>query len=546
MTYGNKIISSNKASFQVDLIVRLNKFIKKDLLTGRPRLNNEQWVPVLSEIIIAHQYAKTDQERIDLKNICNAFFGWRFASNILFLESVRKHLLSSGKMKEDVADQVWKIFQTIVFKMASRFSNDENRTYLATQLSTKAQCYEHDLEQPTVESIERKLSVKFLNKELRLFRPNGDEVCNFKEAIEIFRRTNVAVGIPSYSEGGAIQNPTEKIFQGLCKHFSREDVVLIGNFFHDVKDNTSVHFINKIKEQATISPNTNIYSLTMSTGTDENNHPILGKGNNLRNFFEVLHFGNESQQALKGAAVIDADLKTITEDGETHGITPEWIRELLYPIIYPVFQEPAQFVTPLYSRHEYDGSLTDNFIVGLMMLASGKYLRQPIGGDFGFAPVALRHFLYDMDWVNNVQQFGIDISMSLTAVINKLNVIETNLGEKIHNPVAPKLSFMVPEVLGAAIRILIKQSEQWGKVSNKSYDNKGEGFRPKNVLITPDYSSLTNSLLRLYNLEDKQLVLEKSFMAWDEILAEASNWGLSVEELIALLPKDRTVPVLKD
>jgi glycosyltransferase involved in cell wall biosynthesis len=93
---------------------------------------------------------------------------------------------------------------------------------------------------------------------------------------------------------------------------------------------------------------------------------IPGKGSAFRTMFEIAE-----RLEAKACAVVDADLRSIT---------PEWVQLLLAPVLHEGFD----YVCPLYSRHKYDGTITDSIVYPLVRSCFGRRVRQPIGGDFGF------------------------------------------------------------------------------------------------------------------------------------------------------------------
>src|SRR5207253_869212 len=66
-----------------------------------------------------------------------------------------------------------------------------------------------------------------------------------------------------------------------------------------------------------------------------------GKGSAFRAIFEAVGL-----LGARACAVVDSDLRSIT---------PEWIERLVGPIV----RGEAEYVTPLYARHKYDGTITN-------------------------------------------------------------------------------------------------------------------------------------------------------------------------------------------
>jgi hypothetical protein len=85
-------------------------------------------------------------------------------------------------------------------------------------------------------------------------------------------------------------------------------------------------------------------------------------------------------------------------------IRPQWIQYLAEPIL-----AGFNYVTPIYVRHKYDGSITNHIAYPLLRTLFGLRVRQPIGGDFGFSGRMARAFLSEKLWNENIAHFGIDI-----------------------------------------------------------------------------------------------------------------------------------------
>src|SRR3982074_2433003 len=93
-----------------------------------------------------------------------------------------------------------------------------------------------------------------------------------------------------------------------------------------------------------------------------------GKGSAFRAIFEVA-----TELGVEACAVVDSDLRSIT---------PEWIKRL----IAPVREHSADYVTPLYARHKFDGTITNNVAYPLTRSLYGRRLRQPVGRALGIRP----------------------------------------------------------------------------------------------------------------------------------------------------------------
>jgi hypothetical protein len=186
---------------------------------------------------------------------------------------------------------------------------------------------------------------------------------------------------------------------------------------------------------------------------------VGGKGAALRTLFEMAN-------ALKVDAlvVVDSDLRSIV---------PEWIELLAGPILKGGYD----FVAPLYSRHKYDGTITNTVTYPVTRALYGHRIRQPIGGDFGVSGDLIRYYLEREDWTADVSRFGIDIWMTTTALTGGFAVCQTRLGAKIHDPKDPgsDLGPMFRQVVGTLISMARDNADRWLAISG-SHEVPAYGF----------------------------------------------------------------------
>ncbi len=237
---------------------------------------------------------------------------------------------------------------------------------------------------------------------------------------------NIVIGIPSYNEGDSIAHVTEVIGKGLETYFPDKTSIII-NMDNNSSDNTKKVFL-KAK--------TRIEKKYISTDTG-----IKGKGNNLANLFNFVQ-----QFDVEAVATLDADLKSISK---------KWVEHLIKPIY-----EGYDFVTPLYSRHQFDGTLTNHICYPVIFGIFSTDIRQPIGGEFGFSPKLVDYWL-KQDWTETIKHYGIDIFMTLHALLGKFKVCQSGLGTKIHKASAPKLGIMFEQVIATLLSILVENKDKW-------------------------------------------------------------------------------------
>jgi hypothetical protein len=158
---------------------------------------------------------------------------------------------------------------------------------------------------------------------------------------------------------------------------------------------------------------------------------------------------------------VAADLRAkaiILFDADLTSITPEWVECFLEPIF-----DGYDFVVPIYSRHKYDGTITNNIAYPLLRTLYGLRVRQPIAGDFGISGKLARSFLVEQTWTDEVYHFGIDIWMTTIAICRNFKVCQTFLGtSKAHRTKDPSgLGRMFSQVVGTCFQLMIAFEYLW-------------------------------------------------------------------------------------
>ena len=146
-------------------------------------------------------------------------------------------------------------------------------------------------------------------------------------------------------------------------------------------------------------------------------------------------------------------------DSDLRSINPDWVKYLLEPIL----EKDYEFVTPVYSRYKYDGTITNNIVYNLVRSLYGQRIRQPIGGDFAFSRQLAHHYLEQNVWETDIARYGIDIWMTLNAIVAKARICQANLGVKIHDAKDPgeSLGPMFRQVCGTLFSLLEEQTSFW-------------------------------------------------------------------------------------
>jgi glycosyltransferase involved in cell wall biosynthesis len=266
------------------------------------------------------------------------------------------------------------------------------------------------------------------------------------DRIRDIKRTDILVGIPSFNNVRTIGHVVRAIQAGLTKYFPDRKAVIV-NSDGGSQDNTvetvqnaAIEDFDSILVKHSKEP---VFKITTPY------HGIPGKGSAFRTIFAIA-----DMLGAEACIVVDSDLRSIT---------PEWVELLAKPVLDKDFD----FVSPLYLRHKYDGTITNSIIYPLTRALYGKRVRQPIGGDFGFSGDMAAFYLSKDVWDTDVARYGIDIWMTTTAIANDFRVCQSFLGAKIHDAKDPgaDLSAMLCQVVGATFDLMEQYPDKWKSVA---------------------------------------------------------------------------------
>lgn len=258
-----------------------------------------------------------------------------------------------------------------------------------------------------------------------------------RESIEILSEdVDLLIGIPSYNCAETIGHVIQVVAQGIRDYFpSLKAIIVVAD--GQSEDRTRER-ANEVEVKSTIKKIVYKYK------------GLPGKGSALRSIFEVADLLN-----TKANTTVDADLTTIT---------PEWMELLLGPIINRWYD----YITPYYTRHKYDGTITNSICYPLTRALYGRQVRQPIGGDFGFSTALARTYLMKDVWESHVARFGIDIWMTTIAINEGFKIAQVNLGSKGHAPKDPSshLGPMFKQVVSTLFETMGLYEKNWRNIQH--------------------------------------------------------------------------------
>ncbi len=252
--------------------------------------------------------------------------------------------------------------------------------------------------------------------------------------IEEIESADILVGIPCYNNERTIAHVIQMVTHGLAMHYKDKRSVIL------VADGGSTDDTREVAKEFEIKPwqekITSIY------------RGPAGKGSAFRSVFEAA-----KRLHVKACMVVDSDLRSITSD---------WVKYLLEPVL----EKGYQYVSPVYTRYKYDGTITNNIVYNLTRALYGLRIRQPIGGDFAFDGSLAAYYIEQDVWDTDVARFGIDVWMTTNAITNDFKICQSNLGVKIHDAKDPAeaLGPMFRQVVHTLFVLMEQHEAQWKAV----------------------------------------------------------------------------------
>ena len=252
--------------------------------------------------------------------------------------------------------------------------------------------------------------------------------------MEEIESADILAGIPCYNNERTIEHVIQMVTHGLDRHYRHLRSVIM------IADGGSTDDTREVAKEFQIKPwQEKIVSIYRGPA---------GKGSAFRSIFEAAH-----KLRVKACMVVDSDIRSITSDWVTH-------------LLEPVLGYGYEFVSPVYTRYKYDGTITNNIVYNLNRCLYGLRLRQPIGGDFAFAGRLAAHYIDQDVWETDVARYGIDIWMTTHAITSGMKLCQSNLGVKIHDAKDPAESLgpMFRQVVHTLFQLMGQFESKWMSV----------------------------------------------------------------------------------
>jgi hypothetical protein len=176
-------------------------------------------------------------------------------------------------------------------------------------------------------------------------------------------------------------------------------------------------------------------------------HGVPGRGDALATAFRAAH-----RIGVRALLVVEADVPSITG---------EWIASLARPVL----EEKADFVSPAYVRHRFEGTITNLLIAPLIRALYGRRLRQPLGGHRAFSARLMEHLLAQPRWTAFARE-STDLWVVGTSIADGFTVAETWLGQRVVRSTtrSTDLPTMIAQTVGATFEVMHAHEDLWLEV----------------------------------------------------------------------------------
>ncbi len=320
---------------------------------------------------------------------------------------------------------------------------------------------------------------------------DASETVSIKEGEELFREAlreplsqaeeiaeaDIVVGIPFYNEADTIGSVLKIATKGLKEFYPDEKCVIVaagspagGEALEVVNNLPHVNGINRIA-----------FLL--------NDERINGKGWSLRAIAEI------ARRLGANLAILEADLRSRSINGEIEGLAPDWVRLLLEPIK----RQKMDLVISRFNRHYFESPISSHVFYPILTAIYKRRINDMVGGQWGISHRLIRTYLKDTNklWRSDISGYGVDSWLATTAITNEARICEANLGVKIHVSTPGKAELVLRRLAGVLFDQIVSDTEWWRKteaigepplIEPLATFGIKKTHRPREVQITPQMS----------------------------------------------------------
>jgi len=248
----------------------------------------------------------------------------------------------------------------------------------------------------------------------------------------------IVVGLPTFNNAATVPAVVAAVRAGLAAHFPDVPAALV-NADAGSKDRTVA-----LLADAGVPVALARHEAPLGERAAVPFHGIPGRDAALR-----LAFGAARRLDARVLVLLEADVTSVGA---------EWIERL----VRPVWEDKADLVVPVYTRHRYEGTITNLLLAPLVRTLFGRRLRQPFGGAFALSGRLLGHLLAHAESPTGGRDL-VDLWITGTAIADGFAVWEARLGpRRIESQTrTTDLPTMVAQALGAVFALMERHGRLW-------------------------------------------------------------------------------------
>jgi hypothetical protein len=214
----------------------------------------------------------------------------------------------------------------------------------------------------------------------------------------------------------------------------------------------------------------------------------------------------------RGVGIVDAGLVSMG---------PEWVE----PLLSPVLQGEADYVSPVYGRALTEGTLTTNLLGPLLRSLFGQRLQEVLGSCASVSAALLEGLPPTEEWDDEPTGQGAEMRLLGEALAGRHAIVEVHLGRKQLDPgTAPAdLGRTLVDAVGPLFRLMERHAGEWqdvrGSVPVPRRGQPGSGA-PTAGDVRPD------RMVRAFHIGLKDLLPLWEQILVDETLSQLYPLGL--------------------
>jgi glucosylglycerate synthase len=336
-------------------------------------------------------------------------------------------------------------------------------------------------------------------------RPPGELPDDVAAAIDALRPVDVAIGVLTYNNADTVKAVAETAVAGLTRHLPGVSAAFVN------ADAGSADGTPEVLAGAGLPVIRIHHEAALAERLTVPFHGVPGRGPALRGTLAAAH-----GLGARVLVLLEADVVSVTE---------EWIAELARPVI----EAKADFVTPAYPRHRYDGTITSLVLGPLVRALYGRRVRQPLGGQQALSPRLIDHLLIHPRWDWHGREIT-DLWVLGTAIADGFTVCEAWLGRRTvrSRTRTSDLPTMVAQTVGSTFALMHHHDDLWLEV--RGSEPLPEIGRPAPPSVEPVEVDVTRML------DGFRLGLSELLPIWEHILAPETLGDVLGLETPAELP----------